>query len=462
MPYLHGVYTSESPTSVVPSVNAASCLPFVIGTAPADYEGDTLVRCRTWQEFKSNFGAAESYTGADPSTLCAFARQWFKRAGASDALFYALGGASESSDAPIQELEGCTLASSDTSEMVVYDSDGHVVTPVEGATYYVSETCPDAAFWVENVTIDSVPVTAVVTNDAYDALSGTFSLKAYSASQTVGTISDCQCGSVTEYGCVILDSEGSPVAPIEGAMNYARVTLNGRKYPVLRLDADAIEEGSPECLVLVGTHGEYGPTDTFDVVGLAPSSGGSGASVTDALAALDTVYERFGLVVTVVLCPRTGIDSASEIAAKVQKFGSGWSAIALIDIPYTWADGTPTLPLKSSYLVYCSPRCQAGDEIVDASCVVAGAMAATDASAGGFPYVSPSNKLAYIDGIVDESGDPLFQSQPDVNDLFNANAVVSFLHNAKGWVVWGNNTGYYSPSATDPKDRWISVRRTFC
>lgn len=285
MPYLHGVYTSESPTSVVPTVDAASCLPFVIGRAPSNYGGELnqVVRCSTWQEFKTTFSADDSCEGEDSSTLATFARQWYKRAGASDALFY--------------------------------------------------------------------PV------DSGEQLAGEISL---------------------------------------------------------------------------------------------------------ALAALDTVYEQFGLVVTVVLCPRIGKDYATEIAAKVQKFGSGWSAIALIDLPYTWSDGTPTLPLKSSYLVYCSPRCQAGSEIVDASCVVAGAMAATDASAGGFPYVSPSNKLAYIDGVVDESGDPLFLSQPDVNDLFNANAVVSFLHNAKGWVVWGNNTGFYSPSATDPKDRWISVRRTFC
>lgn len=283
MPYLHGVYTSESPTSVVPTVDAASCLPFVIGTAPEGYTGDSLVRCRNWQEFKAAFGAADSYEGADPSTLATFARQWYKRAGASDALFY----------------------------------------PID-----------------------------------YD------------------------------------------------------------------------EQDEQE--------------------------------ISLALAALDTVYEQFGLVVTAVLCPRFGIDYASEIAAKVQKFGSGWSAIGLIDLPYDWWNGAPDLPLKSSYLVYCSPRCQAGSEIVDASCVVAGAMAATDASAGGFPYVSPSNKLAYIDGVVDEKGVPLFLSQPDVNDLFNANAVVSFLHNAKGWVVWGNNTGYYSPSATDPKDRWISIRRTFC
>lgn len=287
MPYLHGVYTSESPTSVVPSVNAASCVPFVMGSAPAGYEGAGIVRCRTWQEFKANFGASETFDGADPSTLSTFARQWYKRAGASDAIFFEIG-----------------------------------------------------------------------TDSAEDIASG-----------------------------------------VESGLN-----------------------------------------------------------------ALDTIYEQYGLVVTVVLCPRYGKDYATEIAAKVQKFGSGWSAIALIDLPYNWGNGTPTLPIKSSYITYCSPRCSAGDEIIDASCVVAGAMAATDASAGGFPYVSPSNKLAYIDGVVEDTvaAHPLFLSQPDVNDLFNANAVVSFLHNAKGWVVWGNNTGYYSPSATDPKDRWISVRRTFC
>ena len=462
MPYLHGVYTSESPTSVVPTVDAASSLPFVIGTAPEGYKGDALVRCRNWQEFKAAFGAAESYEGADPSTLATFARQWYKRAGAGDALFYALGGAGSSSGGydygePIRTITGChfDLEREDgtlTGAAVVFDADGNSVTTVQDDGFYFSPENPNMRIIPAPISTPILAVPMGAKNSIIGYTSGdTFTINVYqSAPHALQVFSGCYADSQTDPATgasLIMQSSGHMLKPVDGA--FLGYDL-GVFFP-------GVFAGDQPCVwgLLSGT-----APSTFDVTAYALPS--SGASITDALAALDTVYERFGLVVTVVLCPRTGIDSASEIAAKVQKFGSGWSAIALIDLPYDWGNEAPDLPLKSSYLVYCSPRCQAGSEIVDASCVVAGAMAATDASAGGFPYVSPSNKLAYIDGIVDENGDPLFLSQPDVNDLFNANAVVSFLHNAKGWVVWGNNTGYYSPSATDPKDRWISIRRTFC
>lgn len=467
MPYLHGVYTSESPTSVVPTVDAASCLPFVIGTAPEGYTGDSLVRCRNWQEFKSAFGAAESYEGADPSTLAAFARQWYKRAGAGDALFYVLGGAGSSSGGydygePIRTITGChfDLGREDgmpRGRAAVFDAEESFVTTVSSAGFYFSPENPNMRFIPTTDPTSGTEILAVWAGDKDSIIGytsgGTFTINVYQREpHSLQTFSSCYASESqtdpTTGSLLIMQSSGDMLTPIDGAF------LGGIDTDVVLFPG--VFSGEPCVWGYMGT-----PSETpFDVTAYALPS--SGSSITDALAALDTVYERFGLVVTVVLCPRTGIDSASEIAAKVQKFGSGWSAVGLIDLPYDWGNAAPDLPLKSSYLVYCSPRCKAGSEIVDASCVVAGAMAATDASAGGFPYVSPSNKLAYIDGIVDENGDPLFLSQPDVNDLFNANAVVSFLHNAKGWVVWGNNTGYYSPSATDPKDRWISIRRTFC
>lgn len=458
MPYLHGVYTSESPTSVVPTVDAASCLPFVIGTAPEGYTGDSLVRCRNWQEFKAAFGAAESYEGADPSTLAAFARQWYKRAGAGDALFFvASGEGGGDAGTPLAEFDGCSFGSSEDyyGSIPVLDSNNEAIPAVEGAAFYTSPTYPSMYFWVEDGYVRTSNYVGVFTEP--------FFLEAYAAApRVVGSINGCSASTelLGDYGNVVVDANGEIVHPIDGAETYKTISISGKHYAIINDTYGGTDtyDGN-DCLSIISEG--LDESDVFTVEGLA-LGGSSGGSIADALAALDTVYERFGLVVTVVLCPRTGIESASEIAAKVQKFGSGWSAIGLIDLPYNWGNAAPDLPLKSSYLVYCSPRCQAGSEIVDASSVVAGAMAATDASAGGFPYVSPSNKLAYIEGIVDEEGQPLFLSQPDVNDLFNANAVVSFLHNAKGWVVWGNNTGYYSPSATDPKDRWISVRRTFC
>lgn len=451
MPYLHGVYTSEAATSVVPSVNAASCLPFVIGTAPEGYAGDALVRCRTWAEFKSKFGAADAVTGADVSTIAGFGRQWYKRAGASDALFYSV---------PASEAEQEIVDKS--SDLYFADADSPVSL---SGSIELSHSPSDTPV----ISVDKAWVLSFVDNSEFT----------YTEQPNISIATELSDGPVDAV--IYADADGSYIGSLRGTVRegYAIFEISG-----LNLDVNAVynccfgvtrTEISNSAIALSSTSVSGGVASFTATI----SSSQSGpvccqikcayhaaslpaSAVSDALTALDSVYEQFGLVPTVILCPRFGLDYAAEIAAKVQKFGSGWSAIALLDIPYTWADATPTLPLKSSYLVYCSPRCQAGDEIVDASCAVAGAMAYTDAQAGGFPYVSPSNKLAYIDGTVDEDGQPLFMSQPDVNDLFNANAVVSFLHNAKGWVVWGNNTGYYSPSATDPKDRWVSVRRTFC
>lgn len=455
MPYLHGVYTSESPTSVVPSVNAASCLPFVIGTAPADYEGDTLVRCRTWQEFKSKFDAADAVTGADVSTIAGFGRQWYKRAGSSDALFYAVP-AGEAVQEIVDHSDLIHFADAESAP-AISSAVNLSHSPLSSATLAVSEAWRLSSTDSKEFEYEEQPN---VSFEIASALSGSIKGLLYNNST----------------GAFVAELRGSVVSGNTAAFSLEDLTLEIGTTYIIYLDALKASLSSSNLTLTPGTAGPHSLPFTIarasDVSGTPPiickvsatynAAVMPASAISNALAALDTVYEQFGLVVTVVLCPRFGIDYAAEIAAKVQKFGSGWSAIALIDIPYNWGNGTPTLPIKSSYITYCSPRCSAGDEIVDASCVVAGAMAATDASAGGFPYVSPSNKLAYIDGIVDESGGPLFLSQPDVNDLFNANAVVSFLHNAKGWVVWGNNTGYYSQSATDPKDRWISVRRTFC
>ena len=49
--------------------------------------------------------------------------------------------------------------------------------------------------------------------------------------------------------------------------------------------------------------------------------------------------------------------------------------------------------------------------------------------------------------------------QQQANDVLNANGVITAI-NADGFKLWGNNTAAY-PSTTDPKDRWLAVRRFF-
>ena len=51
---------------------------------------------------------------------------------------------------------------------------------------------------------------------------------------------------------------------------------------------------------------------------------------------------------------------------------------------------------------------------------------------------------------------PLDQEQAN---LLNGQGVITAI-NANGFKLWGNNTAAY-PSTTDPKDRWLAVRRFF-
>lgn len=64
MAYKHGVYTSETPTSIVPPVNTTGGLPVVIGTAPVHLATDRVaankpVLCYTYAEAVAQFGYSE-------------------------------------------------------------------------------------------------------------------------------------------------------------------------------------------------------------------------------------------------------------------------------------------------------------------------------------------------------------------------------------------------------------------
>ena len=357
MAYLHGVYVSEAATSIVPGVNAASCLPYIIGNIP------------------------QHLIHIDTST-------------------YSVGVMTDAVDAS-----------------------GAKVPYVDGHNY--------------EALVKDVPSQDVTVTDHNGFVALTLTVQ-------------------TEPEVVIRDTfpmtVGKPVLckTWKDFLNQFGAT------------DDSVTGEDPSTIMAVARHWykRVGGGDAFFVPVDLDNGDIESADLTDALSALDTVYEEFGVYPSVILCPRYGSSHAAEINAKCVKYGSGFGAIAVLDIDYDWGNGSPTLPLRTTYLSYAAPRCVAGAEIVPPSAVVLGTMAATDAANGGFPYVSPSNKLAYIDGLVDNGGSPLFFDREAANDNFNAHGVVTFRHNAKGWVVWGNNTSAY-PGNTDPKDRFIPIRRVF-
>ncbi|HAS88813.1 MAG TPA: phage tail protein [Desulfovibrio sp.] len=74
MTYLHGVYTTESPTSLIPPRRVDCAIPVVFGTAPGPVDGDLPVNepklCYSLAEFVAYFGMSDDW---EKYTLCEFA-----------------------------------------------------------------------------------------------------------------------------------------------------------------------------------------------------------------------------------------------------------------------------------------------------------------------------------------------------------------------------------------------------
>ena len=92
------------------------------------------------------------------------------------------------------------------------------------------------------------------------------------------------------------------------------------------------------------------------------------------------------------------------------------------------------------------------------SALAAARIAYTDALNGDVPYESPSNKSMGITGICLSDGTAVILD-PEQANVLNSYGVLTAI-NYNGYKCWGNNTAAY-PSTTDPKDRWIAVKRMF-
>lgn len=179
------------------------------------------------------------------------------------------------------------------------------------------------------------------------------------------------------------------------------------------------------------------------------------------------VFPMFNLVPGLLLAP--GWSHIPEVGlvldAKTSKINGNFNCLAVLDAdsstiksyeevgPWKMSNG-----YSGSRSVVCWPKAQVGTKILSYSAIVAARTAATDAENEDVPSVSPSNKTIPITGTVLSDGTEIFLDQVQANHL-NSVGVVTAL-NWNGWRTWGNNTAVY-PSSTDPKDRFISIRRLF-
>lgn len=195
------------------------------------------------------------------------------------------------------------------------------------------------------------------------------------------------------------------------------------------------------------------------------------AEITTAISdKLREVYPRFGMTPGLLLAP--GYSKDPNVAAVMQgaceNINGVYSCECILDVD-CGASGARTYDavkqvkenkgLTSPHAYAYWPMAQVGNYRLSLSAIMGALTAATDAANGDVPSLSPSNKsLPGVTGLCLEDGTEVILDQAQAN-VVNSTGIGTVL-NLNGFKAWGNNTCAY-PSTTDPKDRWIAVRRFF-
>lgn len=195
------------------------------------------------------------------------------------------------------------------------------------------------------------------------------------------------------------------------------------------------------------------------------------AEITTAISdKLREVYPRFGMTPGLLLAP--GYSKDPNVAAVMQgaceNINGVYSCECILDVD-CGTSGAQTYDavkqvkenkgLTSPHAYAYWPMAQVGNYRMSLSAIMGALTAATDAANGDVPSLSPSNKsLPGATGLCLEDGTEVILDQAQAN-VVNSTGIGTVL-NLNGFKAWGNNTCAY-PSTTDPKDRWIAVRRFF-
>ena len=192
----------------------------------------------------------------------------------------------------------------------------------------------------------------------------------------------------------------------------------------------------------------------------------------DIIRAIDTqlrqIYPRFAMTAGIISAPKWSEDAevSSKLQSACENINGVYSCECIVDVDTekakTYQDvktAKEAQGLTSKHCIACWPRVKVGSTVYHASAVVSALLAYTDAKNGDVPCLSPSNKLVSgITGLCLGDGSEVILDQEQAN-IVNSFGIVTFL-NINGYRCWGNNTVAY-PASSDPKDRWIMVRRFF-
>ena len=273
-------------------------------------------------------------------------------------------------------------------------------------------------------------------------------------------------GTIETFG-VLLDS--LVIKDSEGVTTYTKgidylVAFNSDGYPVI-----SIIDGGLITLETVELKVEFNKLDPSLVKDLDIIGGYDLATNKyTGLELVGQVYPMLGIVPGLILTP--GHSQKPEVATvidvKSEAINGSFNCMNVLDIDsstVTSYQDAPAWKNSNAYTskrsILCWPKVKIGDKVYWFSSIIAALTAYTDAQNDNVPYVSPSNKAIPISATVLADGvTEVYLDQLQANFLNGAGIVTAI--NINGWRAWGNNTAAY-PSTTDPKDRFIPIRRVF-
>lgn len=179
------------------------------------------------------------------------------------------------------------------------------------------------------------------------------------------------------------------------------------------------------------------------------------------------VYPKLGIIPGILIAPKWSKDPtvAAGLQAKCSGINGNFRAFCVMEVDSS-SDGAKKYTdvkekkeaagMSSELGAAVWLHCKVGNVVHYGSAVLAALMSYIDAQNSDTPNVSPSNQSVAISAACLEDGTEVYLDQEQANEV-NGAGVVTWL-NMNGWRAWGNNTAAY-PGNTDPKDRWIGVRR---
>lgn len=231
----------------------------------------------------------------------------------------------------------------------------------------------------------------------------------------------------------------------------------------LRITITIINETVTGTLTITADQVSYESDDmALQVIGGYSAATGKNSGIS----CVNDVFPKLQQVPGQILAP--GYSQKKEVAVALSvaavNINDEFNAQALVDLDTTMVkkvEDVPgakeTLGIISSQTTILWPMVKVNGKTYAYSAYMAALCVKCDEDNDGIPSVSPSNLSMNISAMVLQDGTEVILDKKRANNYCNAIGVVTAINYA-GWKSWGNNTAAY-PDVTDPKDRWICVRR---